>query len=142
MSVDHLLIHCERANHLWHFVFRSFGVSWVLLRTEPDLLFGWMNWLGKLGSAINACLRMWKAWETSCLLHLLVLCLIDLRFGGSHLVIPFHLTTHEVVFQINFLLTYQKKKKKYNSKQTGRAIWPSSKVKNRNSQFIKQNLFH
>ena len=29
-TVDHLLIHCEKAQQLWSFVFQSFGLSWVL----------------------------------------------------------------------------------------------------------------
>ena len=29
-TVDHLLLHCEKVHHLWSFVFRTFGISWVL----------------------------------------------------------------------------------------------------------------
>ena len=46
-TVDHLLIYCEKAQQLWCFTFRSFGVSWVLPRIVFDLMFGWRNWLGK-----------------------------------------------------------------------------------------------
>ena len=44
---DHLLLHCEMAYQLWRFVFITFGVSWVIPRSIPDLLVGWWNWLGK-----------------------------------------------------------------------------------------------
>ena len=36
------LIHCDKAHRLWCFIFRSFGVSWVLPKTVLDL-FGWRN---------------------------------------------------------------------------------------------------
>ena len=39
-TVDHLLLHCEKAHRLWSLVFRSFGISWVLLRLVIDTLFG------------------------------------------------------------------------------------------------------
>lgn len=29
-TVDRLMLHCEKAYWLWNFVFRSFGISWVL----------------------------------------------------------------------------------------------------------------
>ena len=44
-TVDHLLLHCEMAYRLWSFVFITFGLSWVIPRLIPDLLFGWWNWL-------------------------------------------------------------------------------------------------
>ena len=37
---------------LWTLVFRSFGFSWVLLRSVADTVFGWWNWLGKHLSSI------------------------------------------------------------------------------------------
>ena len=46
-GVDHLLNHCTEAYQLWCFVFRSFGISWVLPKSVKDLLFGWWNWMGK-----------------------------------------------------------------------------------------------
>ena len=39
-KVDQLLLHCEKAHRLWSFVFTSLGISWVIPRTIPDLLFG------------------------------------------------------------------------------------------------------
>ena len=51
-TVDHLLLHCEMTNRLWSFVFITFGLSWVISRSIPDLLFGWWNWLGKYSSQI------------------------------------------------------------------------------------------
>ena len=46
-TVDHLLLHYEKAHRLWSFVFKSLWISWLLPRIVPDLLFGWWNWLGK-----------------------------------------------------------------------------------------------
>ena len=46
VTVD-LLLHCEKAHRLWSFVFKPFGILWVLLKTVLDLLFGWWNWLEK-----------------------------------------------------------------------------------------------
>ena len=51
-TVDHLLLHCEMAYRLWSFVFITFGLSWVIPRSIPDLLFGWWNWLEKHSSQI------------------------------------------------------------------------------------------
>ena len=39
-TVDHLLLHCEMAYRLWRFVFITFGLSWVVPRLIPYLLFG------------------------------------------------------------------------------------------------------
>jgi len=50
--VDHFLLHCEKAHRLWSFVFRSFGISWVLSRSIANFLFGLWNWLGKHSSKI------------------------------------------------------------------------------------------
>ena len=46
-TMDHLLIHCEKAYQLWCFVLRAFGKSWVFTRKVIDLLFGWKNWVGE-----------------------------------------------------------------------------------------------
>ena len=51
-TVNHLLLHCEKAYQLWSLVFRSFGISWVLPRSVADTLFGWWNWFGKHSSSI------------------------------------------------------------------------------------------
>ena len=36
-SVDHLLLHCEIANALWHAIFSWFGLHWVMLSRVEDL---------------------------------------------------------------------------------------------------------
>lgn len=59
-GVDHPLIHCTVASHLWCFVFRSFGISLVMPGSVRDLLFGWRNWLGKYLSK-NIC-RIFGIW--------------------------------------------------------------------------------
>ena len=51
-TVNHLLLHCGKAFQLWSLVFRSFGISWVLLRSIVDTLFGWWNWFGKYSSRV------------------------------------------------------------------------------------------
>ena len=65
-TVDHLLLHCEIANQLWSFVFITFGLSWVISRSIPDLLFGWWNWLEKHSSQIwnlvPLCI-LWCIWK-------------------------------------------------------------------------------
>ena len=40
--VNHLLIHCGVALQLWSFVFRSFGVAWVLLEMFDGCI--WRDW--------------------------------------------------------------------------------------------------
>ena len=43
--------HCEEMAHqLWSFAFITFGLSRVIPRSIPNLLFGWWNWLGKHSS--------------------------------------------------------------------------------------------
>ena len=65
-TVDHLLLHCDKAYRLWSLVFRSFGIFWVLSRSVADTLFGWWNWPGKHMSSIwnlaPLCL-MWCLWR-------------------------------------------------------------------------------
>ena len=57
---------CGKAHRLWSFVFRTFGIPWVLSRSVEDFLFGWWNWLGKHSSNIwnlvLLCL-MWCIWK-------------------------------------------------------------------------------
>ena len=51
---------------LWNFVFRSFGVQWVLPNRVIDLLDGWWNMLGihssDIWNTIPLCL-MWMIWR-------------------------------------------------------------------------------
>jgi hypothetical protein len=65
-TTNHLLIHCEVASGLWSFVFRKFGILWVLPGCVRDLFFGWYNGLGKLHSKIwnmvPLCL-LWTLWR-------------------------------------------------------------------------------
>ena len=42
-TVDHLLIHYIDTMDLWSFVFRPFGIQWVLPEKVIDLMFGWKN---------------------------------------------------------------------------------------------------
>ena len=51
-SVNHLLLHCDKAYLLWSMVFRSFGISWVLPRSVADMLLGWWSWFGKHSSGV------------------------------------------------------------------------------------------
>ena len=104
-TVDHLLLHCDKAYRLWSLVIRSFGIFWVLPRSIADTLFGWWNWPGKQVSSIwnlaplclmwclwrernNRLLRTWKVRMTSYWPLLVALCLIGLGPGDSPLVIP------------------------------------------------------
>ena len=47
-TMGHFLLHCEKTHHLCSFVFRTFGISWVLSRLVTDFLFSWWNWLGSI----------------------------------------------------------------------------------------------
>jgi hypothetical protein len=64
--VDHLLLHSLVATEVWSFVFRSFGVEWVLLGSVMDHLYEWRNWFGKhsLGvwNLVPLCL-LWTVWR-------------------------------------------------------------------------------
>ena len=68
-TIDHFLLHCEKAHRWWSFVFRSFGISWVLPGSVADLLFDWWNWLGKylsnIWNLVPLCL-MWCIWKERC----------------------------------------------------------------------------
>ena len=65
-TVDHLLLDPPRAAELWNFVFRSFGIQWVLPGWVVDFLFGWQNWFRKHSSdvwnLVHLCL-MWTVWQ-------------------------------------------------------------------------------
>jgi hypothetical protein len=65
-TVDHLLLHCAFARVLWNFVFKAFGIQWVLPQRVVDLLFEWRNWFGKHQSSVwnlvPLCL-MWSVWR-------------------------------------------------------------------------------
>ena len=64
-SVDHMLLFCPIAHSLWIYMFRLFGIEWVMLGSVVDLLFCWYHWLGKHSSDIwdlvPGCL-MWTIW--------------------------------------------------------------------------------
>ena len=99
--MNHLFLHCEMAYQLCSFVFTSFGISWVIPRTIPGLLFGWWNWLGKHSSIIwnlvslcsyygvfgrsriSRLLRTWMVPKIRCLLLLAELYSIGLGLGDS-----------------------------------------------------------
>ena len=64
-SVNHLLLFCSIAHSLWTYMFRLFGMEWVMPGSVVDLLFCWYHWLGKHSSDIwdlaLGCL-MWTIW--------------------------------------------------------------------------------
>uniref|UniRef100_A0A2N9EHM7 Reverse transcriptase zinc-binding domain-containing protein n=1 Tax=Fagus sylvatica TaxID=28930 RepID=A0A2N9EHM7_FAGSY len=51
-SADHLLIHCSAASVLWCWVFRAFGIQWVLPGGVADVLRCWWNGLGRHSSDV------------------------------------------------------------------------------------------
>jgi hypothetical protein len=53
-SIDHLLLHCERAQFLWNAFFSRFGLAWVMPRRVVDLLHCWWS-VGRPRSAV-----VWK----------------------------------------------------------------------------------
>ena len=65
-TVDHLLLHYEMAHQLWSFAFITFGLSWVIPRSIPNLLLGCWNWLEKHSSQIwnlvPLCI-LWCIWK-------------------------------------------------------------------------------
>jgi hypothetical protein len=66
VALPGLLLHCAFASKLWGFVFKTFGIHWVILERVVDLLFGWRKWFGKNFSAVwnlvPLCL-MWTIWQ-------------------------------------------------------------------------------
>ena len=65
-TISHLLLHCEVAYGLWTFVFRCFGILWVLPWCIVDFFFGWRNWLGKnhsqIWNLVPSCI-FWTLWR-------------------------------------------------------------------------------
>ena len=65
-TVDHLLLYCEMAHWLWCFALKSFGLSWVIPRLIPDLLFWLVELVGKHSSQIwnlvPLCI-LWCIWK-------------------------------------------------------------------------------
>jgi hypothetical protein len=60
--VDHLLIHCEVATRLWHYMFTVFGMEWVMQQKVLDLFACWNHVGGRdLAKAIwrISMLHMW-----------------------------------------------------------------------------------
>jgi hypothetical protein len=58
-SVDHLLIHCEVATQLWHYIFTLFGNEWVMPQKVLDLFACW-NHVGGGGGGIL--LKLFGGW--------------------------------------------------------------------------------
>jgi hypothetical protein len=50
--VDHPLLHCPMFCEIWSFVFKLFGVDWVMSRCVLDQLACWRNWFGKHSSEV------------------------------------------------------------------------------------------
>jgi hypothetical protein len=67
-SVDHLLIYCEVATRLWHYIFTLFGIEWVMPQKVLDL-FAYWNHVG--GGGIL--LKLFGGW---------LLCVSFGTFGG------------------------------------------------------------
>jgi hypothetical protein len=65
-NVAHLLLHCPVARELWNYVFRRFGVDWVISGSFLDHMAGWRNWFGKhysdVWNLVPACV-MWSLWR-------------------------------------------------------------------------------
>jgi hypothetical protein len=66
-SVDHLLIHCEMATYLWHYVFALFGMEWVMPQKVIDLFACWSQMGGRdlfrnIWRMVPLCV-MWCIWR-------------------------------------------------------------------------------
>ena len=63
---DHLLLHCLVAGILWSWIFRAFGICWILFGNIADMLFSRWNVLGQHSSdtwnLIPLCL-IWIVWK-------------------------------------------------------------------------------
>ncbi|RVW53555.1 hypothetical protein CK203_092413 [Vitis vinifera] len=58
-SIDHILLHCEKARTLWALLYSMFGVQWVLPATIKETLLGWNGtFVGKKRKGV---------WRASCL---------------------------------------------------------------------------
>ena len=51
-TVDHFLLHCPMSCQIWSFVFKLFGVDWVMSGCVLDQLACWRNWFGKHSSKV------------------------------------------------------------------------------------------
>ena len=62
----HLLLHCPMAREVWSYIFRLFGVDWVMSGSVLDHVAGWRNWFGKhyseVWNLVPACV-MWSLWR-------------------------------------------------------------------------------
>ena len=62
----HLLLHCLVVRELWNYVFRQFGVDWVISGSILDHMADWRNWFGKhdldVWNLVPACV-MWSLWR-------------------------------------------------------------------------------
>ena len=65
-TVAHLLLHCPVAREVWSYIFRLFGVDWVISGSVLDHVAGWRNWFGKhyseVWNLVPACV-MWSLWR-------------------------------------------------------------------------------
>ena len=66
-SIDHILLHCEKARTLWALLFSMFGVQWVLPTTVKEMHLGWNGtFVGKkrkgVWRASPLCL-FWTVWK-------------------------------------------------------------------------------
>ena len=65
-NVAHLLLHCLVVRELWNYVFRQFGVDWVISGSILDHMADWRNWFGKhdldVWNLVPACV-MWSLWR-------------------------------------------------------------------------------
>ena len=67
VSVDHLLLHCEVATRLWHYVFTLFGIEWVMPRSFLDFLAYWNRVGGRdiskvIWKMVTSCVT-WCIWQ-------------------------------------------------------------------------------
>ena len=47
-TIDHLVVHCEKARLLWQFLLAIFGVNWVFPKSVYEALLSWQgSFVGK-----------------------------------------------------------------------------------------------